>query len=380
MMGAVRTPVTIVSAVDLHRGNLGAEDRMRSRFASIIARIVLAAAVAIAVAAGFSVHSPARAQAPAHQAFVVFAGISGPANMDVLMFFPKDVKVHRGDTVTWLINGFHNVSFVGSSETPAAPEQLFVTSEINGQQVTYFNPEVTTPTIQDGGTYTGGAAESGLPVQTPTLSLVIDAAPGTYYYHCDVHYGAPDGKDHMEGSITVVDDATTIPSPTDVTLEGAKEMGDAVNQGMGGMVAAEQQSMSMPSGGPAKVLAGSEVGMSTVNQFFPMVTVIHAGETVTWSNMGPVEIHTVAWPAVPEDQLLGPGTDANGNPIFELKPAAAPTIKDGGDWVTDTPANSGILAPGQSFTAHFPNPGVYPYVCLIHPGMNGVVVVLPAGQ
>jgi plastocyanin len=354
---------------------------MYTRLADYIARFVLVAAVGLAVGTGFSVYSTAHAQASTQQTFVVFAGAAGPANMDLLEFFPKDVKVHRGDTVTWLINGFHNISFVGSTmDTNAAPEQLFTMSDVNGQQLTYFNPEITTPTIQNGDKYTGGAAESGLPVQTPALSLIIDAAPGTYYYHCDVHYGGPDAKEHMEGSITVVDDSTTIPSPTDETLEAGKEMGDAINQGMGALAAAEQQSMSASSTGGATVTVGSQGGLATVNQFFPMVAVINAGETVTWSNTSANEIHTVSWPAVPEDQLMGPATDANGNPIFELKPAAAPTIQDGGDWVTDGPANSGFIAPGQSFTARFPNPGVYPYVCLIHPGMNGVVVVMPAGQ
>ena len=354
---------------------------MHSRLADRLARFVLSVAVVLALGAGFYVHSTTHAQASTQQTFIVFAGGAGPANMDLLEFFPKDLKVHRGDTVTWLINGFHNISFVGSTmDTNAAPEQLIVNSDINGQQVTYINPEISTPTIQDGGTYTGGATESGLPIPTPTFSLVIGADPGTYYYHCDVHYGAPDAETHMEGSITVVDDATSIPSPTDDVLEAGKEIGDAVNQGMGAMASAEQQSGSASNADGATVTVGAQGGLATVNQFFPMVAVINAGQTVTWQNTSANELHTVSWPAVPEDQQMGPGTDANGNPIFELKPAVAPTIQDGGDWVTDGPANSGFIAPGQTFTARFPNPGVYPYVCLIHPGMSGVVVVMPAGQ
>jgi plastocyanin len=354
---------------------------MHSRLADRFARFALAATFILAVGAGFNVHATTHAQASTQQTFIVFAGGAGPSNMDLLEFFPKDLKVHRGDTVTWLIAGFHNISFVGSTmDTNAAPEQLLVNADANGQQMTYFNPEITTPTIQDGGTYTGGVAESGLPIQTPTLSLVIGADPGTYYYHCDVHYGAPDAETHMEGSITVVDDATAIPSPTDDILEAGKEIGDAVNQGMQAAVMADMQSASASNADGATVTVGTQAGMATVNQFFPMVAVINAGQTVTWQNTSANELHTVSWPAVPEDQLMGPGTDASGNPIFALKPAAAPTIQNGGDWVTDGPANSGFIVPGQSFTARFPNPGVYPYVCLIHPGMNGVVVVMPASQ
>jgi plastocyanin len=36
------------------------------------------------------------------------------------------------------------------------------------------------------------------------------------------------------------------------------------------------------------------------------------------------------------------------------------------------------MGPGQSFSLSFPEPGVFPFVCNIHPGMDGVVVVEPA--
>ncbi len=351
---------------------------MFARMAKYSTKIVLVATMFVALSTGFSVHSLAHAQSMDHQTFVVLAGGAGPANMDLLEFFPKDIQVHRGDTITWLINGFHNISIVGTSMDENAAEQLVVSSEINGQQTAYFNPEATTPTVHSGDTYTGGPAESGLPVPTPTLSLVIDADAGTYYYHCDVHYGAPDAEQHMEGSFTVVDDSTTIPSPTDVMLEAGKEIGDAVNQGMGAYASAEQQSMSASTSDGATVTVGSQAGLATVNQFFPLVAVITAGQTVTWSNTSANELHTVSWPPLPEDQQMAPATDANGNPILELKPAlVAPTLQNGDNWVTDSPVNSGLIMPGQTFTATFPDPGVYPYVCLIHPGMSGVVVVMP---
>ena len=38
--------------------------------------------------------------------------------------------------------------------------------------------------------------------------------------------------------------------------------------------------------------------------------------------------------------------------------------------------NSARLAPGATFTYHFQKPGVYPYVCLIHPvNMNSTITV-----
>ncbi len=41
--------------------------------------------------------------------------------------------------------------------------------------------------------------------------------------------------------------------------------------------------------------------------------------------------------------------------------------------------SSGILAPETSYTLTFPTAGTYPYLCLLHPGMVGTVVVQPAG-
>jgi len=37
--------------------------------------------------------------------------------------------------------------------------------------------------------------------------------------------------------------------------------------------------------------------------------------------------------------------------------------------------NTGIMFPGQSFSAVFTEPGTYRYVCSIHPGMYGTIVV-----
>ena len=70
--------------------------------------------------------------------------------------------------------------------------------------------------------------------------------------------------------------------------------------------------------------------------FMPMSTTIAAGGSVTWKNMDG-EVHTVV------------STDA----LFR----------------------SGGLDEGDSFTFKFIKPGVYNYICSIHPGMKAMVVV-----
>ena len=39
------------------------------------------------------------------------------------------------------------------------------------------------------------------------------------------------------------------------------------------------------------------------------------------------------------------------------------------------PFDSGVFEPGHSFTVRFDQPGTYPYVCLLHPGMGGTIIV-----
>ncbi len=72
-------------------------------------------------------------------------------------------------------------------------------------------------------------------------------------------------------------------------------------------------------------------------KFTPAALTIHAGDTVTWTNVGPTE-HTA--------------TASNGS------------------------FNTGILKKGQSASHTFAQPGTYAYICTIHPFMHGTIVVL----
>lgn len=75
--------------------------------------------------------------------------------------------------------------------------------------------------------------------------------------------------------------------------------------------------------------------------FTPTILRIEPGETVTWSNAGPLP-HTVT------------GADASWGDYIELEL-------------------------GDSVSHRFESPGVYPYYCLLHPGMIGGVVVGDGG-
>jgi plastocyanin len=277
--------------------------------------------------------------------------------------------------VTWLIDGFHNVH-VGATR----PADFIIAPELNGKPQPQINPQVAFPFgPKSGSTYQGGEAGSGLPMAMPGLSpvfsLVIDAKPGTAIaYLCDVHPG-------MAGSLIVVEDGEKIPSPADVTVQAAAEFGASIGAASEAASKLEAASVNMmPStGGKATVQMGNDVGRASILQFFPYVSVIKAGESVTWKFGGnPIEPHTVSMPAL-RGQEVAPLMQQGKPPILAAGPGLVPMTQSGTTVKTGDKFSSGLLLPipGQlpTFTLTFADPGVYPYACNIHPGMNGVVVV-----
>jgi plastocyanin len=112
-------------------------------------------------------------------------------------------------------------------------------------------------------------------------------------------------------------------------------------------------------------VGGGTPDMSVMSMgFFPEVITIDAGDSVTFINNS-TEVHTVTF-------LSGSQS------INALSPQAPVPI--GGNVYNGTGiVSSGFIMPGQSYTITFTKPGVYIYNCLIHPGMQGVIIVNPAG-
>jgi plastocyanin len=92
-------------------------------------------------------------------------------------------------------------------------------------------------------------------------------------------------------------------------------------------------------GEPAVSSGGTTVTMADFS-FSPATITVNQGDTVTWTNSGPDEPHTAT----------GDGFD------------------------------TGEVAVGSSGSATFSQAGNFPYVCTLHPGMNGTVRVLAAAS
>jgi plastocyanin len=111
--------------------------------------------------------------------------------------------------------------------------------------------------------------------------------------------------------------------------------------------------------------------------FLPTSLTINAGDTVNWT-MNAAFVHTVTFlaggPVPPEPIPTGQGNQLMLNPLNAFPTSA--TTYDGTAFT-----NSGLLdRKGAAFSLTFPTAGTYGYVCVLHPGMAGRVVVQAAGS
>ena len=97
---------------------------------------------------------------------------------------------------------------------------------------------------------------------------------------------------------------------------------------------------------------------------------IHAGDSITWTFPTP-EIHTVTFlkqNTVPQQvRPPRPGAPGGGCPG---------TTPDNSSFDGSTCLTSLERVDGQTYTVHFPTPGNFKLVCLVHPNMTGAVHVL----
>ena len=127
-----------------------------------------------------------------------------------------------------------------------------------------------------------------------------------------------------------------------------------------------------------KVLLGADTPDHALQgqDYYPRTITIHAGDTVTWTKNVVLE-HTVSFMSGAQPPLpFAPQPDHRVllNPLVAF-PQGGPSYDGTGV------ASSGVIqAAGKTYTLTFTKPGRYVYLCLLHPGMQGTVVVLGAGK
>jgi plastocyanin len=342
-------------------------------------------------------------------------------NAGFLAYFPKTVEAHPGETVS-----FHN-NFSGEPHTVTfgtladAALKAAATADPNGppppevaklpdllpQGPGDANQTAAKACVVDSGdlpkdgegcdgtdaAFTGKQVfyNSGYLSSDTTswdLKLADDIAPGSYSYYCLLHGPS------MSGTIDVVDKATTVPSPGEVAKQAAAER-DA------GLAKVKDAVAALPKGeipglvpaAPGQVLAGTgaeDPSAPGVEEFGPKQIKIKVGESVTWVFVGP---HTVSFNApkgAAEALIKGDdggwhlnpkANDPAGGPPVAMNegPPGPPKVTDGGSFDGTGFRSTGFVVsfpPALSaYKLTFTKPGTYGYLCLIHPGMTGSVVV-----
>jgi len=269
--------------------------------------------------------------------------------LQALRFYPQQITVNAGDVIQWAFPAGepHTVTLLGPRTAPPAPDDPTDSAPVG-------------PATYDGSTY----VSSGFELLGQSYALTL-TKPGTYTYMCLIHPG-------MRGTITVQ------PAGAQHPVNQATYLSQANAQTSADLATAAAAVGGFPflAGGPhlvAGLTPGSLTGPPSdvsILRFLdgPTLTdtsvTIAAGQTVTWTNESNNEPHTVTLAPV-------------GAPFPTLNPfgpASGGTTYDGTALV-----NSGVLAPGQSFSVQFIKPGTYTYHCLFHDdteNMIGTVVVI----
>lgn len=279
-------------------------------------------------------------------------------------FFPRELTIRVGDTVTWKFDGYHNVTFLGGGPRPSFAIK-------NGNRF-YGNPQVFFPA--GGNQYSGtGLHNSGTPQGDKPFSYSLTfTKPGRFEYVCTIHPG-------MTGIVNVVQSQIT-DNPAAALARGRNQQAASVNSGM----KAYDNLNPQRSGTRVVVtLIGNRQDRYSLLRFTRDPLVISVGTTVTWTVRDPFEIHTVTFTSGNKPPgLIVPEPQAGGLPKLLLNGAAVtPTTAktyNGTGYV-----NSGLLfavgTPGNpsSFSLTFTKPGRYVYWCIVHAdvGQKGIVVV-----
>jgi plastocyanin len=380
----------------------------------------------------------AAAAAPVTPLFTIAADNAGavPAghNWAFNDFFPRSATIAQGGTFQFVNGGgFHTATLLPLSwTTPVRTADM----DVNGIAAadlddTSANPNGTTHVLeniaglmpvqpaQGCGTadapcvFDGTAIVSmGAPLNPgpPAPFFITVTAPvGTYIFHCRVHPG-------MSGSLTVVA-AGAAGTTTAATADAAAadQTTADVATGLAVETAASKAAVKTnPNGSHTYTLsvgASDPTGHVSILEMLPRSITIHPGDAVAWRPMGVNEPHTVTFPGELHTDMLalcegaggkdspavptvnpptGPQDFAcNGHPADEIEfgggngnrvVTSRTTVSDSGLVARASETNAfdvpvtGVL---QSWAVRFANakPGTYHYVCQIHAGMEGTVVV-----
>lgn len=308
-------------------------------------------------------------------------------NPDFNAFFGQRTTIHVGDKVRFLLNGFHTVDLPGKSgqSLPLIVPGATITgvNDAAGNPFWFdgklpslgFNPALLARS--SGSVYNGSTRlDTGLPLGPAKPYTVKFTKPGTYKYFCDVHPG-------MVGTIVVKKKRARIPT--------AKQDAAAVlKQQVADIKAAVKLARTRPSVNTVDLGVSNAQGVELF-AMFPRTLTVNTNTTVTFAmSSHSREVHTATFgpasyitglsnAANPPKLLSDPATTA-----IALFPSSPPGVS-----IDEAPAahgngfaNTGALDTVKATVTipssgkiTFTAPGTYHFMCLIHPQMQGTVIV-----
>jgi plastocyanin len=335
----------------------------------------------------------------------VIAGpsLSGPPpkavskQADALFFFPKVATVHVGETVTWQFHGFHTATFAG----PKRPYPFIVPlggtePPMNDAAGNAFWWSSSAPLLgisplsilpQGSNTISSPAQvrSSGLvrvltatPKRPPAPYTLTFTRAGIYHYACAVHSG-------MRGVVRVLPTASSAPSPSAQQQQGNVEMQHTIADWL-------KLNRTKPSTALTVLVGAGRNGTGAeISSMFPAKLAVNVGDTVTFRNNDETDVHTVTFgPAKLRSHIETTFVAPQGkrillNPLggFASEPPGSAAVSYDGTNHGNGYLNSGLLfpkgAPAQAgpktYQVTFAVSGTYHYECVIHPSMDGTIVV-----
>ncbi len=310
------------------------------------------------LAAALTILGSSLAPAPASAA-VVWRGNAGAETpeeaVQVHIFFPSDITVNVGDSVSWTFPAAepHTFTLAAPATTPnTEPERCNGATVTTGQCVWDGTNLVNSGRRQDGATYsvtfnTVGTFAFRCLLHSPMIGTVRVQAAGAAYPHDQAYYNF----------------LTTLYSQ------------DALGQGTS---RAGQQAGEAAAGPANRSIVGSgsvstdPPGNVQIPRFFgrqsQVVSPIRVGDTVTWTANDPSTPHTVTFGTQPAN-TRNPSANVTGGQATLSAPGSS--------------VHSGFLGAtqpfGTQFSVTFTGQGIYQYFCALHAGLEmvGTVVVLP---
>jgi plastocyanin len=293
-------------------------------------------------------------------------------------FFPATIKARPGDAIVFENRSSHDVHTVTfgvkpdrSNAPPNATKAVQANPVVFGPCSTDAEPTRDLeacpgaagqasgpPTLYAGkGFWNSGALSfpgaPGPAAKAVTVRLAPTIAPGTYPIVCLLH-------PFMNAQLQVVATDAERLSPATSSAAGDAQV-EQVQTEAGAIAEPVDQ---LP--GTTTVAAGWGDRLVSVNRFSPRTTSVKVGGTVTWVDQSSYMPHTISF----ESPFKGPqDTDA-------FLPAG---VRSGSGYSGGV-AHSGTVGPppefpSSSFSLKFTRAGSYTYLCILHPGMVGVVDV-----